>query len=127
MSRKLIFTVALSLILALAALSWQRIGEQTAKLEQNGFHISERLGGSPQLLIDGKGRRLALVGPGGYEEFPFSELHSTELGFDAHRETEDNFRIELMLRESRLRQVKFGSEWEARQALERLQRIVNAP
>ncbi|MBV1786909.1 hypothetical protein KQ940_02470 [Marinobacterium sp. D7] len=127
MSGPQIFIIGLVLMLVLAVWNWQRSSEQRSALQGSGFSVTERLGGSPELLVDIRGRALAVVRPGGYERFSFEEFRSAELGYDTLPQADSHFRIELVLSNNRQQQIKYGSEWEAKRALERLQAIMTAP
>lgn len=127
MSGPQIFIIGLVVMLVLAVWNWQRSSEQRSALQGSGFTVTERLGGNPELLIDIPGKALAVVRPDGFERFTFAEFRGAELGYDALPQADSHFRIELALSNSRQQQIKYGSEWEAKRALEKLLAIVTVP
>lgn len=125
MSGLQIVIVGIIIFAALGFWNYQRSQTQKTALEQSGFEISERIGGSPELVLDSARRELALVHPDRVERFSFNELEAAEIGFDQHEDhSQHHFRIELAFAQQRQRKVNFGSEAQAQQALERFQSVV---
>ncbi|KEA65565.1 hypothetical protein ADIMK_0522 [Marinobacterium lacunae] len=126
MLRRPVFVIALLVILGLGYVSWQRSEQQKVTLQNDGFTLSQSLGGTPELVIDTQARQMALVGPDGYERFGFDDYRGANIISKELRETEVNYRIELSLSQQRTRAIRFSTEWEARRALDRLSEILNA-
>lgn len=116
-----LFIVGVVVILALAFWNWRHTQENRQTLEQSGFNIDERFGGSPELVIDTRRQEFALISSQGYERYPLSGLVSAALNSDSRREDDVNFRIELHMQNKHVLEVHYPAEWDARRALERLQ------
>ena len=117
--------VGIIIFAALGFWNYQRTQGQKSALEQSGFEITERIGGTPELVIDSGRKEMALVHPDRIERFAFSELQGAKIGFDQHEDhSQHHFRIELTFSQQRLHQVRFGSEAEAQRALQRFQSLV---
>lgn len=125
MSRLQIAIVGILILAALGFWNYQRISDQKAVLLQSGFDISDRIGGSPELVLDTGRREIAIIGPDGSERFSFNELQHAEIGYDDHKDGSGyHYRIELSLTQQRHYKVHFGSEWEAQSALKRFLPLV---
>ncbi|SEG72590.1 hypothetical protein [Marinobacterium lutimaris] len=125
MSKLQIVLVGILIMAALGVWNFQRSNQQKAVLEQSGFAISERLGGSPELVLDSTRRELALIHPEGAERFSLNELQNAEIGYDDHEDrARYHYRIELSFTEQRKRRVNYATEWDAQTALERFQSLV---
>ncbi|WP_432696479.1 hypothetical protein ACQUQP_18340 [Marinobacterium sp. YM272] len=117
--------VGIIILAALGFWNYQRAQGQKTALQQSGFEISERIGGSPELVIDVGRKEMALVHPDRVERFAFSELDRAEIGFDEHEDrSRYHYRIELSFSQQRQRRVQFGDQAQAETALKRFQSVV---
>lgn len=125
MSRLQLVIIGILILAALGFWNYQRISNEKAVLLQSGFEISDRIGGSPELVLDSGRREIAIIGPDGAERFAFSEFQHAEIGYDEHEDrSRYHYRIELSFTQQRHSKVNFGSEWEAETALKRFLPLV---
>ncbi len=122
-----IVIIGIVILAALGFWNYQRTSNQKSQLQQAGFEISERIGGSPELVLDTKRRELALVNPDSVDRYGFNDVVGATIEYDQHEhDSQYHFRIEFVFTQQRKGKVNFGSEAEARAALQRLEQLLKA-
>jgi len=118
------FAVAALVICGLGYMGWQKTQGQLSSLQNEGFVVSDDLGGNPKLVIDAQAQEFALVRTKDYARYPLSAITEARVDSDWGRENEKNFRVELYLARGENFKIKYANEFAADKAISTLNKYL---